>query len=253
LGEFIDIYGGNILDYGCGTAVHWTKRVVDGKSLTEILGDKLVGFRRYDPYHEPFSSKPTGKYDIVICSDVMEHVPIDDVSGVLRDINGYINKGLALFTISTKPSKNSFISGENIHITLLPKDEWIKILDNNLSCHFKVIFDDNHEYYSQKEEVLPEIMKQNVFDKRIIIVICEDGQDFYRWLKTNKSSSGTYSTSRKFICENTTYYAVSRPEHLCSISCDEIVEAENARDNDKYIEIILQSKYCLKPVTNKID
>jgi SAM-dependent methyltransferase len=133
-------YGGNILDFGCGKAVHWTKRVVEGKSLSEFLDKYLVGFRRYDPYHSLYCSKPTGTYDIVICTDVLEHIPIEDVSKLLQEIAGYTRSGgIILFTVNTKLSRNAFLDGTNMHVTLLNEEEWIKIIDENITTKYKLI------------------------------------------------------------------------------------------------------------------
>lgn len=137
----ISTYGGNMLDYGCGKGLHWHKRVIGGMNLPELLGEKLVGFRRYDPYHPLYCKRPNDRFDVVICSDVMEHVPINDVPNVLDDINDLTKSdGFVFFKISTKLSKNSFLDGSNMHITLLSEYEWDELVKKHIKCNYDIFF-----------------------------------------------------------------------------------------------------------------
>lgn len=108
-----------ILDYGCGKARFWNK------IKENCLSTKVVTL--YDPYYEPYSKKPEGVYDMVICTDVLEHIPQDDVGRVIHDLLNYTGKVLFL-SIATYPAEKKFANGENVHVTIKPKEWWESML-----------------------------------------------------------------------------------------------------------------------------
>lgn len=107
-----------LLDYGCGKALmHDKHRLAKEVNL-------------YDPYYEPYSQKPIGNFDMVICTDVLEHIPEDAVGKVLAELLDYANKVLFL-AICTKPANKSFANGDNVHVTVKPKEWWDLMLQTN--------------------------------------------------------------------------------------------------------------------------
>ncbi len=106
----------SILDYGCGKA-------------TCHKDNKLGNVTLYDPYYGPYSKEPQGAFDMVICTDVLEHVPENEVGKVLADLINFADKVLFL-AISTVPAKKVFANGENIHVTIRPKQWWESMLSN---------------------------------------------------------------------------------------------------------------------------
>ncbi len=103
-----------ILDYGCGQAsCHKSGKIKDA-----IL---------YDPYVDKYSVKPEGTFDLVICTDVMEHVPEEGVGKVLTELMNYTNKVLYL-AIATYPANKKFSNGENVHLTIKSKEWWENML-----------------------------------------------------------------------------------------------------------------------------
>lgn len=122
-----------ILDYGCGHAIHWhDEKIIHNevkKSLTSIIGDKLQCFYRYDPAHPLYSKLPLEKFDIVVCTDVMEHVLDSDLPTLLNNIKNSLEpNGVVIFSICTIPSRNRFIDGINMHVNIKSKEEWIDII-----------------------------------------------------------------------------------------------------------------------------
>lgn len=115
-----------ILDYGCGKA-NWHKKFNLVKDLT-----------LYDPYYGPYSQKPSGKFDMVICTDVLEHVPEDDVESVLSELIDYTEKVLFL-AIAIRPAHKSFSNGINLHLTVWPKDKWEELIDRLTCKNIKII------------------------------------------------------------------------------------------------------------------
>lgn len=105
-----------MLDYGCGKASCHKEKLADSVYL-------------YDPYYLPYDIKPKGTFDMVICTDVLEHVPEDEVGQVLHELISYTNEVLFL-SISTRLASKKFANGENVHITIKPKEWWEAMLQN---------------------------------------------------------------------------------------------------------------------------
>ncbi len=102
----------DVLDYGCGKGT---------------LGRNLpFQIQEYDPAILKHSQPPEPA-DLVVCTDVMEHVEPQCVSAVLDDIKR-LTKKCAVFTIGLAESQKHFSDGENLHICLKPYDWWLKEL-----------------------------------------------------------------------------------------------------------------------------
>lgn len=103
-----------ILDYGCGKAACHKMPLAESVYL-------------YDPYCYPYDIKPKGTFDLVICTDVLEHVPEDEIGKTLVELINYTDKVLYL-SIATYPAEKKFTNGENVHITIKPKEWWEQML-----------------------------------------------------------------------------------------------------------------------------
>lgn len=108
-----------MLDYGSGKGYQYLKyRVQDqwGGMLPHCYD---VGVRQ-------LAERPTGTFDGIICTDVMEHIEPADVDAVLADIFSFAGaKCFALLAISCIPSKSRALpDGRNVHLTLQPPDWW---------------------------------------------------------------------------------------------------------------------------------
>lgn len=72
-----------LLDYGAGKGTLYNMRNL--KTPTgEVFADlrsywNLAAITLYDPGHAPYSTYPTGRFDAVISTDVLEHVPAEDI------------------------------------------------------------------------------------------------------------------------------------------------------------------------------
>lgn len=101
-----------ILDYGSGKGRYWSE-----------LDRPDVDVALYDPGIPQINVLPQGRYDMVVCTDVMEHVHEDDVPWVLREI---VDKAhFAIFmTICTRLAVKRLPDGRNAHITVKPKGWW---------------------------------------------------------------------------------------------------------------------------------
>lgn len=112
-----------LLDYGSGKGSQYLV-----KRAHERWGGILPTC--YDPGYAPFARRPTVKFDGVICTDVMEHVPREEVPATIKDIFGFAKK-FAFFAIATTPSRKTFPDGTNVHVTIEPPEWWSEQLEAN--------------------------------------------------------------------------------------------------------------------------
>ena len=108
-----------ILDYGCGKAKFHSILFNNKKVPGSPMG---VDITPYDPAIAKFANKPTGKYDLVLCVDVMEHVQEDKVEEVLKDIFTFSNR--IFLTITCYPATQVLLNGKNAHYTIKEPDWW---------------------------------------------------------------------------------------------------------------------------------
>lgn len=106
-----------VLDYGCGKG-----RL--SENLSSIL--KIVEVTNYDPFTE-WSKEPEGKFDIVTCIDVMEHVEEECVNNTLRYIQDKAGF-MALFYIAMDDALKLLPDGRNAHITQKSVQWWLSVL-----------------------------------------------------------------------------------------------------------------------------
>ena len=113
-----DLNPTSILDYGCGRSDLLAHFWLDGDRVLE----------RYDPALTEYNVMPEGKIDLVICCDVMEHIPILYVDKILAEIRNKSRR--ALLVISTIKARARLPDGRNAHVTLLTKPEWTRWVDS---------------------------------------------------------------------------------------------------------------------------
>jgi hypothetical protein len=135
-----------ILDYGCGKGQQYTKQ----KIHREWGIDSVY---MYDPAVPEHSRLPASRFDGVICTDVMEHVPESAVKDVLRQVIGYANKFVFL-NISTRLAGKKLPNGENAHCTVKPHSWWM----------------------NQINDLMQETLPSTVFQKGLIVHLETRGQ-----------------------------------------------------------------------------
>ena len=82
----------------------------------------------YDPYFIKYRKLPK-KYELLICTDVMEHIQKHEIEDSLIKMDNYSIKNL-YFSICTRPAKKLLPDGQNAHVTLMSKQAWIAIIKN---------------------------------------------------------------------------------------------------------------------------
>ncbi|WP_341703683.1 hypothetical protein [Ferrovibrio sp.] len=119
----------SVLDYGAGKAMAYTSAVFkrpDGskaRGLKEYWGvDEVV---LYDPGYEPYATLPARRFHAVISTDVMEHIPEEDVDWVIDELFGFAER-MVYACISTYPAQKHFPDGSNVHVTLRDSAWWLQ-------------------------------------------------------------------------------------------------------------------------------
>lgn len=106
-----------ILDYGCGK--QFLSKSMD-ESFPTISGLTIDG---YDPAIKELASDPTIA-DIVVCTDVMEHVEEECVYAVIKHLHD-LCRHVAIIEVSTRPATKNLPDGRNAHICLHDTDWWL--------------------------------------------------------------------------------------------------------------------------------
>jgi hypothetical protein len=134
-----------LLDYGCGKAIPYDKdrcKEIDLRHPIQKLCN-LKSFDLYDPAYEKYATLPDKKYDIVVCTDVLEHIAEQDMDYVLTEILSR-SKKIVFLNISCQPALKHFkegkFKGKNVHISVFDPSWWGHKIGNiwNKFNHLKV-------------------------------------------------------------------------------------------------------------------
>lgn len=111
-----------ILDYGCGRGDAWG----NGTKLHQDLGLKRKDITLYDPAFKAHSRpiREDRKFDGVLCSDVLEHIPEPDVPAFIDRLFGHARK-FVWASVCCREAKKCFPDGTNVHVTLQPYEWWM--------------------------------------------------------------------------------------------------------------------------------
>lgn len=121
-----------LLDYGSGKGRQYGLPVIQdasGRSWPGIIGYWEVNqVVCYDPGYPPFSRLPSGRFDGVISTDVLEHCPEDDIPWILAEILGYATH-FVFASVACYPARKRLPNGENAHCTVKPDAWWRNIFE----------------------------------------------------------------------------------------------------------------------------
>lgn len=108
------------LDYGCGQGT--LKKAVD---KNRIENSQIF---EYDPAIEGKDLiEKYATFDLVVCTDVLEHIEPDRLGVVIDHILSLSNK-LVFLVIATRPSNKWLPDGRNAHLNIQPPSWWYERL-----------------------------------------------------------------------------------------------------------------------------
>tara|TARA_R110000751_G_scaffold111080_4_gene208982 strand:- start:2052 stop:2606 length:555 start_codon:yes stop_codon:yes gene_type:complete len=103
----------DVLDYGCGKG--------------ELNLHLPFSVKCYDPGIAKHSANPEPA-DIVVCTDVLEHIEPDNLDQVLTHLRSKTKRRL-LLNVNVKEAVKHLPDGRNAHLIVEPPDWWIAKLD----------------------------------------------------------------------------------------------------------------------------
>ena len=117
-----------VLDWGCGNSMLGAA-LWPSPDTVNVLYDFAIPGR---------DDRPEGEFDVVLCTDVMEHIPEKEVDAVLDELFNYAP--VAIFVIHTGEAFNKLPDGTNCHCTVKPSGWWVsKLLEHwNVATTFDV-------------------------------------------------------------------------------------------------------------------
>lgn len=108
-----------VLDYGSGRGDAYAEPYSLHERAWHIPKPTL-----YDPAFPDIDEMPERRFDAVICSDVLEHVPEDEVDGVICDLLNHARK-MVWASVCCRLAKKTFPDGGgNMHVTVKPMAWW---------------------------------------------------------------------------------------------------------------------------------
>jgi hypothetical protein len=102
----------DVLDYGCGKS-----------TLAQNLPFTI---NQYDPAVAKYSADPEPA-DILVCTDVLEHIEPDLIDNVLEHIYNKTKKACFL-VIANRPAKKTLEDGRNAHLIQKDEEWWLSKL-----------------------------------------------------------------------------------------------------------------------------
>jgi hypothetical protein len=128
IGELVrDTGATSLLDYGCGGGKQYTK-----KRWHKAWGGLMP--KLYDPAVAGYDAYPTGRFDGVIATEVLEHIPEDEIDDVIGELVTFARSFcfVSVCCRKAKPNKPRLPDGRNLHVTIRPPRWW----RNKLSAAF---------------------------------------------------------------------------------------------------------------------
>ena len=118
----------SVLDYGSGKGALYTE---DFHTITKEINKPLPEYwdidlcAMYDPAYEKHATLPDRKFDAVICTDVLEHIPEADLGWVLQEIYSKADK-MVFLNVACFEALKKLKDGSNAHVSIFSTDEWIR-------------------------------------------------------------------------------------------------------------------------------
>jgi 2-polyprenyl-3-methyl-5-hydroxy-6-metoxy-1,4-benzoquinol methylase len=111
-----------VLDYGCGRGT-LKKELLKNKKIKTVF--------EYDPAIKGKDASP-GEADLVVCTDVLEHIEADKIDDVLDHID-FLSIKAAYLIISCRYANAVLPNGKNAHLIVKPPQWWKEKISNVFS------------------------------------------------------------------------------------------------------------------------
>lgn len=117
----------NILDYGSGKGRQYLPHALVGKEVERF--DTIQDYwnvdfiQCYDPGYEPYCTLPAGQFDGVVCTDVLEHCPEEDLPWIIGELFAYA-RTFVFVSVAVYPAGKRLPNGENAHATVRDAAWW---------------------------------------------------------------------------------------------------------------------------------
>jgi hypothetical protein len=121
----------SLLDYGAGKGAQYFER-----RAHEAWGGLMPAL--YDVGVPEFSQRPTGTFDGVICTDVLEHIAEPDLPEILDDIFSFAGK-FVLFSVATRLAGKTLPDGRNAHLTVRAPLWWKALINSRKPRHDLIV------------------------------------------------------------------------------------------------------------------
>ena len=119
----------SLIDFGCGKAKFYFNKIkikeIEYKNVIEYWN--IQDYFLYDPGVDIFSTYPNKKMDGIICIDVVEHMPPEDVNNFIEDIFKLAKK-FVFIVIACYPAWKNLPDGRNMHLSIKNPREWEGII-----------------------------------------------------------------------------------------------------------------------------
>lgn len=125
-----------ILDYGSGKGLGYgpirIRTSAEGRHDPEEWASvqtfwEVDQITCYDPGYSPHSELPQRTFDGVVCTDVLEHCPQEDIPWIVEEIFGFAERFVCC-TIACHPAVRTLPNGGNAHSTIQSPEWWTEIL-----------------------------------------------------------------------------------------------------------------------------
>ncbi len=133
-----------ILDYGSGKGTQYlplpfTDR--EGRAYPDIRAYwGGVEIRCYDPAYGPHSGLPAGRFGGVIATDVLEHVPEDDMEWVVEELFRFAER-FVFANVACYSANRILPSGANAHCTVQPLKWWRRLVESVARRHATIDYE----------------------------------------------------------------------------------------------------------------
>ena len=127
-----------LLDYGCGKGQQYEAKSINvpGAGIFETVQDfwNVDYIYCYDPAYPLYTRRPDMRFDGVICTDVLEHCPEEDLEWIIDDIFSFAER-FVFASVAGHAAKKVLPNGENAHCTQRMPEWWQKLFERTARSH----------------------------------------------------------------------------------------------------------------------